>query len=187
MTEGLNELKAMQEAYTALEPLDADGRTRAVRWLVDALGIDRNGFGGDRNGTGNLNEPPVDTGSGQAPTPREFIAQKKPTTSVERLACLGYYLSHYRNKTKFKTNDLTSLNTEAAAPRFGNATRDVDNADRASGYLVSAGAGVKQLTVRGEALVLALPNRDAVKQALAEHPHKRKKATGSSKKASAPE
>jgi len=188
MTAGLDELKAMQAAYAALEPLDVEQRIRAVQWLIGALSVEGVELGEDPTSLGAggaASGQAAETGTGSAPTPRDFIAQKKPTTAVERIACLAYFLGHYRKTSSFKTKDLTELNTEAAAPKFANAARDVDNADRASGYLVTAGSGAKQLTVRGDALVVALPDRAAVKQALDEHPHRRKKAGGSAKKAPA--
>lgn len=74
----------------------------------------------------------------------------------------------------------------AAGQKFGNLPRDIDNADRGSGFIVSARKGVKQLTTRGEAVVEALPDRDAVKQALQEHPYRAKRSSGSGKKSAPP-
>lgn len=110
------------------------------------------------------------------------MSQKKPASLVERIACLAYYLTFYRGTPHFKTGDLVLLNTEAAAPRFGNASRDADNADRQNGYLVSAGKGLKQLTPRGEAMVQALPDREAVKAALQEHSYRQRKPRDTSSK-----
>ncbi|HMG41157.1 MAG TPA: hypothetical protein VK611_07490 [Acidimicrobiales bacterium] len=177
----------MQTAYEALEPLDPEQRGRAMQWLRAALDV--TDLGGDAapgapaaNGTQGPGEggPPS-----SPPSPRAFIAQKKPKSAAERIACLAYYLTHYRGTPTFNTRALTDLNTDAAAPRFANPSRDVDNADRSSGFLVTAGERTKQLTVRGEALVVALPDREAVKQALEEHPHKRRRASGAAKKAAA--
>nr|MDT0666179.1 hypothetical protein [Micromonospora sp. DSM 115978] len=84
---------------------------------------------------------------------------------------------YYRDVREFTSADLATLNTEAAAPKFGKLSRDVDNADRQNGLIVTAGSRKKQLTVRGEALVEALPNADAVKTALAENPYRTRRAT----------
>ncbi|MEW2145288.1 hypothetical protein AB0869_21000 [Micromonospora vinacea] len=185
---GYAELKAMEISYTALEPLDSNARARAIRWLSEAF---------------NISSPIVPTiataeakpeaNSGQTftsgssdrasnPSAKEFISSKRPQSLVERVACLAYYLTHFRNVPHFKTPDIVQLNTEAASHRFGNPSRDVDNADRQNGYIVSAGNGAKQLTVRGEALVDALPDRDAVAAALKEHPHKSKRPSPAGKK-----
>jgi len=61
--------------------------------------------------------------------------EKQPRTDVERVACLAYYLTHYRNTPYFKTLDLGKLNTEAAQPKFSNAAYASNNALK-MGYLV---------------------------------------------------
>src|SRR5689334_9935012 len=50
--------------------------------------------------------------------PKEFLLEKQPTTDVERLACLAYYLTHYRDQRYFRTEDLSKLNMEAAQRAF---------------------------------------------------------------------
>jgi hypothetical protein len=189
------ELQAMRESYVALVGLPVEARVRTVRWLVESFSLDLGGA------------PPVNLATeaiapsvaaaranGLVPdphlSPRDFVSQKKPNSLVERVACLAFYLTHYRGTPHFKTADIVSLNTEAAGHKFGNASRDMDNADRQNGYLVTAGKGAKQLTPRGEAVVEALPDRSAVKAALDENPYKSKarrsrdsaKRTGSSEK-----
>jgi len=46
-------------------------------------------------------------------SPKDFLLEKQPRTDVERIACLAYYLTHYRATPHFKTIDLSILNTEA--------------------------------------------------------------------------
>lgn len=101
----------------------------------------------------------------RAPSAKQFIFEKKPSTEVERVACLAYYLSHYRETSHFKTFDLSKLNTEAAQVKFSNPARAVDHATR-SGFLVPAGTGKKQISSAGELFVQALPDRLAAKQVL---------------------
>jgi hypothetical protein len=57
-----------------------------------------------------------------SPTPKQFLLEKEPRTDVERIACLAYYLTHYRDMPHFKTIDLNKLNTEAAQQRLSNPT-----------------------------------------------------------------
>jgi hypothetical protein len=115
-----------------------------------------------------------------APPPKAFVAEKRPSNETERIACLAYYLTHYRAMPRFKTRDLTDLNREAAQPRLSNASVTARNATNQQ-YLALAGGGHKQITPKGEDLVKALPNRDQVKAALENHPptrrHERKKKT----------
>jgi hypothetical protein len=98
-------------------------------------------------------------------SPKEFLLEKQPRTDVERVACLAYYLTHYREMPHFKTLDLSKLNTEAAQPKFSNAANSTNNAVK-RGYLVPATKGQRQLSAAGERFVQALPDRDAAKAAM---------------------
>jgi len=84
---------------------------------------------------------------------------------VEKVACLAYYLTHYRDTPYFKTLDISKLNTEAAQVKFSNAAVAVENATRLR-YLVPATKGNKQLSSLGEQFVLALPDRDKAKEVM---------------------
>lgn len=95
---------------------------------------------------------------------KEFLRDKKPTSDVERVACLAYYLTHYRDTPHFKTLEISTLNTEAAQPKFSNASMAVDNATKA-GILVQALKGSKQLSSAGEHYVQLLPDREAAREA----------------------
>jgi hypothetical protein len=102
---------------------------------------------------------------GGALTPKQFMTQKRPSSELERITCLAYYLTHNRSTPAFKTRDITKLNTEAAQPAFSNAAVFARNAVQ-SEWLSKAGGGSKQITALGEAVVEALPDRDKVKAAI---------------------
>lgn len=104
---------------------------------------------------------------------KDFIMQKQPPTDVERVACLAFYLTHYRDVRFFKTLDISKLNTDAAQVKFSNPGYAVANAEKA-GLLAPAQRGQKQLSAVGEQFVLALPDRDAAKAALANLRKRRK-------------
>jgi hypothetical protein len=185
----VSELDAMKIAFDALSKLEPERRSRAARWLVEALGVEvaapelsdpSLGDYADREPTGGPSGAPAGR-----QTPKAFLAAKKPKTAVERVACLAYYLTHDRETSTFKTKEVVALNTEAALPKLANAVRDVNNAADASGFLASAGRGDKQITSRGEALVEALPDREAVKKALEDHPYKRRTRRSSARSSSA--
>jgi len=114
-------------------------------------------------------------------TAKAFMAEKRPATDIEKVACLAYYLSKYRDVAGFKTKELTELNREAAQVPLSNASATARNAVSEK-YLAPHGGGKKQITVRGEALVEALPDREAVKAALEQHA-KGKRRKASAKKA----
>jgi hypothetical protein len=85
-------------------------------------------------------------------------------------------LASYRNTPHFKTADISKLNTEAAH-HFTNTALFVQHATNTYHYLSSAGGGKKQLTLLGEAIVEALPDRAKVAEVSAEH-KPRKRASG---------
>ncbi|MCT7327080.1 hypothetical protein [Ralstonia mojiangensis] len=103
----------------------------------------------------------------RTPTPKSFLLEKRPQTESERVACLAYYLTHYRNEPNFKTLDLSKLNTEAAQIKFSNPARAVDNAVGAM-FLIPAGQGKKQLSAIGELYVQSLPDKAAARSATAD-------------------
>ncbi len=100
---------------------------------------------------------------GPAPTVKAFMFDKSPRTDVERVACLAYYMAHYRGAPHFKTKDITALNTESAHRPFSNTAVAVDNATK-MGYLVPSVKGAKQISAPAERFVEALPDREAARE-----------------------
>lgn len=96
--------------------------------------------------------------------PRDFMRRKAPVSDVQHVACLAYYLTHYRQTPHFKSADLSALNTEAAGHKI-NMSRAMNNATLQNHYLASAGGGRKQITSKGEDVANALPSQEAVKAA----------------------
>jgi hypothetical protein len=182
----VGELKAMRAALEALAPLDEEGRGRAVAWLAGALGISVGApaMGGVVAGRVQFGAGLAmsSNGSGELGAPKEFLAYKAPKTDVERVAVLAYYLTHARAEEHFATKRLNELNTEAAGPRFSNAAYAASNAVKKNGYLTAAPGGKRQITARGEALVNALPDREAAKAALESMPGKPRRSTGANRK-----
>ena len=106
--------------------------------------------------------------------------QKQPTTDLQKVACLAYYLSHFRDMSHFKTTDISKLNTEAAQIKFANASATIRNAVQA-GYLTAATKGMKQLTAAGEKFVEALPDQVVAKEAMSRARPKRVRRKTASK------
>jgi hypothetical protein len=100
-------------------------------------------------------------------SPKDFLQEKRPQKVTERIACLAYYLSHYRDTPHFRAIDISKLNTEAAQLKLTNPSFAIKNASDA-GLLASAGQGAMQLSAIGERFVDALPNRDAAMAVLRE-------------------
>jgi hypothetical protein len=103
--------------------------------------------------------------SEHAPSAKDFLLSKQPRTDVERIACLAFFLTHFRDTPYFKTFDLAKLNTEAAQPKFSNAAYAAKNASN-MGYLAPATKGQRQLSAAGEEFVRALPDREAARAAM---------------------
>jgi hypothetical protein len=113
-------------------------------------------------------------------TPKEFMRQKQPLTSVERVACLAYYLTHYRGIDHFRTLDISKLNTEAAQVKFSNAAMAVNDAVK-TGYLVPAIKGSRQISSQGEQFVEALPDREKARSVMSKGRPRRRKARSKKK------
>ena len=105
-------------------------------------------------------------------SPKAFMLQKAPRTDIERVACLAYYLSRYRDTPHLKTKDISALNTESAHRAFSNASMAVENSAK-GGFLVPSIKGCKQLSAMGEQFVEALPDRDAANEVHSRIRHRR--------------
>lgn len=160
------ELDAMRACATAIEPLTEDAKLRTLTWLMERYGRDMlsemRSSSAVGQPAGSLGVGPRITTAQAEVTPKRFVQEKLPQTDVERIAVLAYYLASNRGVQHFKTSDLTALNTEAAQRRFSNAADAASNAMKSSGFLADAGKGMRQLTVKGEEAVEALPDREAL-------------------------
>lgn len=164
----LTGVDALNRVLSILEGLPEEERGRIVRAVMSYYGI---GTASKQSAPNELqplagprtSSPPVSFSEELDVIPKAFILEKQPRNDVERIACLAFYLTHYRDTPHFKTIDLSKLNTEAAQPKFANATVAANNA-LLRGYLVQAGGGLRQLSAPGEQFVRALPDRDAAKK-----------------------
>jgi hypothetical protein len=174
----------LQAILRALDQVSEEGRERILRTVSTFYDLDLSN--GPRR---MLSEPrpPVQIAANDRKvafteratlSPKAFLQEKQPQTAVERVVCLAYYLSHYRDTPRFKTIDISKLNTEAAQLKFSNPAYAVSNAG-ASGLLVSAEKGTKQISAIGERFVDALPDREKGKAVLASMrlPRRRKKSS----------
>jgi hypothetical protein len=112
---------------------------------------------------------------------KDFILEKEPSTEVERLACLAYYLTHYQETPHFKTVDLSRLNTEAAQRKLSNPAVAAGNAMRDGFFVQAPRGGYRQLSAMGERFVQVLPNREAAQQVRQKMTSRRGKRGGGSR------
>jgi hypothetical protein len=156
---------ALSEIIKVLGRLDDETRSRIFKAAGTFYGLGTNGgqFQAPVRPSFEAREPSFSDRPGLSA--KEFLFQKQPKTDVERVACLAYYLTHYRSTPHFKTVDISNLNTEAAQIKFSNTAVAVNNASL-TGLLVAAGKGNKQISALGERFVEALPDRVAAKEVL---------------------
>jgi len=163
-----SDFDSLHRVISALQPLDDEARARILQAAATFLKITIAAPQGSR-GMSPLPVVPTSTvgfSEERSMTAKEFLLEKQPRTDVERIACLAYYLTHYKDVPYFKTLELSKLNTEAAQPKFSNAANAANNAVK-RGYLVAAAKGQRQLSAAGEQFVRALPDRKAAKAVMA--------------------
>lgn len=167
----MDDFELLKRIVDCLRPLDEEGKIRLLKSAITFLRLDT-AFG-SRSGlvfpsaSPTSAVPPPQPGFSERTemTPKQFVLEKQPKNDIERVACLAYYLTHYRGTPEFKALDISQLNTEAAQPKFSNVSVPVDNA-RQRGFIVLASGGKKQLGALGEQFVHALPDRDAATKVL---------------------
>lgn len=163
-----SDFHALQTLVTALQPLSDEARRRVLQAAATFLRIDSGAAAPPPRNTNVQHSAAPFTRPFSEPgtmSPKEFLLEKQPRTDVERVACLAFYLTHYRDTPHFKTLDLSKLNTEAAQQKFANAANATNNAVK-MGYLVPASKGQRQLGAAGEEFVRALPDRDSARAAM---------------------
>ncbi len=166
-----DDFELLKRIIECLRPLDDDGKVRLLKSAITFLRLDA-GFGTGSAGTtqpgASASGSPHLSSSFSTRTemsPKQFLNEKQPANDIERVVCLAYYLTHFRNMPEFKTLEISKLNTEAAQPKFSNPSVPVDNATR-RGFLVATSGWNKQLGAIGEQFVQALPDRDLAKSVL---------------------
>jgi hypothetical protein len=164
----VDDFEALSTIVGVLKPLEPDAQKRVLQSVQTFLGLSLQHNPKSHEGpTLPFSESETENGFSRdrSVSPKEFLRDKHPSTDVERVTCLAYYLTHYRDTPYFKTVDISALNTEAAQPKFSNTSVAVDNA-RGLGYLVAATKGNKQISAAGEKFVELLPDRDAAREAI---------------------
>jgi hypothetical protein len=160
------EAEVLSRVISAMQELDKGARERLLETVATFFGMSSRVTMGPRLPSAVVGRSTASFSEDRSQSPKEFLFAKKPVTDIERIACLAFYLTHYRDTPHFKTLDLSKLNTEAAQIKFSNAAQAVDNATK-SGLLVAATKGNKQISALGELYVQALPDRVAARDAIA--------------------
>lgn len=171
----LTEIEALKAIDESLEHLTQEEKQRIFDFMVSKHSLTQNksghngGGGGANGGNGGADNTITDI--------KQFLKTKKPQGFYEQIACLGYFLENVQGLESFNTKQITKANTDARAPKIPNPSLYVTHSQSTYGFLSQVGGGKKAMTPRGEALVEALPDREAVKTALEENPIKKKTTT----------
>jgi hypothetical protein len=180
ITSSEDDLKILTEILAALRKLSPQSQERMLNTVATFLGINFPPSGGisaispqQTVRTSAVGIPETSFSEDRSLSPKQFIVEKQPKTDVEKVACLAFYLTHYRDTPHFKTLDISKLNTEAAQVKFSNPTIALDNATKQN-YLVQATKGTKQLSALGEQFVLALPDREKARAIMSKARPRRK-------------
>lgn len=175
-----SELNALNDVISALQRInDSESRQKVLQTAATFFGLVSSAPAGHFRSSGGTTSNTVQEGQtsfsqDRSISPKEFLIQKQPQTDVERVVCLAYYLTHYRETPYFKALDISKLNTEAAQPKFSNAGISVNNATL-RGYLAQGTKGNKQVSAQGELFVQALPDREAARAIMAAVKPKRRR------------
>ena len=180
-----DDLAAFNQVVSAMSSLSSEGRLRLFRTVATYFDLPSVGSSNTHlTSSAVLPAPPAISASQTKPgffsedrsiSPKQFLFGKRPQTDIERVTCLAFYITHYRDTPHFKTLDLSKLNTEAAQIKFSNPNAAVDNATQA-GLLAQSGQGQKQISAIGELYVQALPDRVAAREAAAKARHRKPRA-----------
>ena len=165
-----DESETLKTVIDALKVLPDDSRERILKTILTYFDY---GYSGAMQSLLSLSPVSASASSTREPSfgdrsplsPKDFLHQKSPRTDVERITCLAYYLTNYREMKHFKTEDISALNTEAAQIKLSNPSFTIRNAVQA-GLLASAVGTSKQISMHGEKVVIALPDRDKVREVL---------------------
>jgi len=165
-----DELGVFQTIINELSSFEKETQIRLLKTILTFLKLEAEDIFGEHfqsHRSLGFNIPQEDSSESEIMemSPKEFMLEKDPRNNIERIACLAYYLSHYRNSPHFKTLEVSKLNTEAAQPKFTNAVVHAKNAVK-RGLLVSAEGKSRQLSAIGEQFVEALPDREAAQRIL---------------------
>lgn len=174
---GISDSEAHRRILEALELAAPESRYRILHSVQILLGLNAPSGGSDKPAPiqDYVMRPQGSSFSeDRSLSPKAFMMEKRPQTDVDKVACLAYYLTHYRGVENFKTLDVSKLNTEAAQIKLSNPAQAVDNAAKA-GLIIQSQKGAKRISAIGELYVQALPDRALAREAVTQaKPRKRK-------------
>ena len=184
--EGDVELQAMRAVLGALVPLNREGRTRVLDYVLNRLGmVGEAGISASSNSSYPtfVTEAGGDI-SGPAVTDiRSLKESKAPRSGNEMAAIVAYYLAELapERKQSINADDIKKYFLAARYELPNNTSQLLVNAKNA-GYLESAGSGQYRLNSVGYNLVMHKLPSPSAKTSSTKKPHKRPKKAKQGKK-----
>lgn len=124
------EVLAVQKVYEALKPLDSDGQQRVLSAALSLLGL---AFNIPQSTSDPAPVPSHSMASGTSSPTRpkgltEFVTEKKPATSAQRILLFAYYREKFENFSNFSIGDIRPYFAKAKLSPPGNFDRDFASA-----------------------------------------------------------
>src|SRR5215470_15281480 len=105
------DLSVLTEVLPTFKRLTPQGRERLLQTIATFFGLEgvvKQSITHEEALVSTSRSAPANLfSSDRSLSPKEFILQKQTRTDLERVACLAYYLTHYRDLPHFKTIDLS--------------------------------------------------------------------------------
>ena len=175
------EVLAVQRVFEALKPLDGEGQQRVLSAALSLLGLSFNlPHASNEPSHASLGSVTASSSSSGA-RPKgltEFVSEKKPGTSAQRILLFAYYRDKYEGINKFAPGDIRPYFAKARLTPPGNFDRDFASAvekgwihqDGENSYMTQTGASLVDSDFSGARTYAAV--RTQLPQA---HPKKKTK------------
>jgi len=147
----LAELKAMADVYATLVQIGQPERVRVLNWAFQKF----DAAAAALPAAAPPETPPSEAEPSDPTSLMAFMAQHNPKTDVDRVVCLGAWLTE-RGRPQFVTRTLTNANNTTAGRHFSNTSVAVKNAVERK--LLARTGDKLRLTAAGRARVKALLN-----------------------------
>ena len=104
----------LAEVILSLKRLPPEKRERVIETVATFFGVGASTKSRDIG----ANAGPFLFSKDRTPSPKQFLTDKGPRNGHDRIMCLAYYLTHYRNLPTFSVLDISKLNAEAAQSKL---------------------------------------------------------------------
>lgn len=165
----LSEVDVMREVDLAFGGLQPDAQQRVLDWVISKYEL-------RSKAQPSTPGPPEQQHASAAARKdiKNFMSEKQPENSYQRVACLVYYLEKFGGFSEVASGDIVKANADARLSRMTNPSLFIQHATHTYAYLTSLGKRKFAISARGEAVVEALPDHARVEEVHSRLPIRRK-------------